>query len=245
MCRHLVWVGNPVTPASLVLDPPHGLHRQAFAPRHQTHGTVNADGFGVGWYAHNRRDPVRYRRAQPIWSDGSFASLAPTVSSHAVLAAVRDATPGFAAADESCTAPFTHGPRLFSHSGALADWPRARKALLDRTLEVPEAAAPVDSALLFGVAVSAWTAGASLAAGLAETVRAGLAAGGGRMSFVATDGESAAATSYGDPLFCLESNAGVAFASEPYDDDPAWRRLPEHCVAAVDGGVVTVNPLDD
>ena len=245
MCRHLVWLGEPVTPASLVLDPPHGLLRQAYAPRHQTHGAVNADGFGAGWYADVRPEPVRYRRAQPVWSDASFASLAPTVASHSVLAAVRDATPGFAASDESCTAPFQQGRWLFSHGGALADWTRARKGLLHRTLETPEASAPVDSALLFGVAVAAWSAGASLGDGLAATVQAGNEVGGGRMSFVATDGETIAATAYGDPLFCLERADGVLLASEPYDDDRAWRRLPERCLATADRSGVTVLPLDD
>lgn len=243
MCRHLVHVGDPVSPASLVLDPPYALQVQAYAPRHQTHGTVNADGFGAGWYVDSRPEPVRYRRAQPIWSDATFVSLAPTVLSRAVLAAVRDATPGFAAADESCTAPFTHGRWLFSHGGALADWQRARKGLVDRTLDVPEAAAPVDSALLFGLAVAAWTAGAGLAEGLAETVRLAETCGGGRANLLATDGVAAAATSWGDPLFCLETPAGVTLASEPFDDDERWRRLPDGCLVSTDGSTVQVTDL--
>lgn len=143
MCRHLAWLGEPVTISSLVLERPHSLQHQSYAPQHQQHGVVNADGFGAGWYVDARPEPVRYRRAQPIWGDPSFASLAPTISSGCLVAAVRDATPGFAASDESSTAPFLHGRWLFSHTGALADWPRARKALLDRTLDVPEAAAPL------------------------------------------------------------------------------------------------------
>ncbi len=226
MCRHLAWVGEPVTLASLILEPPHSLLHQSFAPRHQTHGVVNADGFGVGWYVPSRDEPVRYRRAQPIWGDSSFASLAPTISSRCLLGAVRDATPGFAASDESSNAPFTHGSWLFSHVGALADWPRARRQLLERGLATPEAAAPVDSALLFGVAVAAWTAGASLGEGLAETVAAAQAVGGGRLSYLATDGERLAATSFGDPLFCHESPAGALLASEPLDESDGWRRLP-------------------
>lgn len=245
MCRHLAWLGEPVALASPVLDRPHSLRHQSYAPRHQQHGVVNADGFGVGWYVDSRPEPVRYRRAQPIWGDPSFASLAPTITSGCLVAAVRDATPGFAASDESSTAPFLHGRWLFSHTGALADWPRARKTLLDRTLDVPEAAAPVDSALLFGLAVASWTAGASLAEGLAEAVVAGRSVGGGRLSFLAADGERLAATSYGDPLFCHESDRGVVLASEPLDEDPGWRRLPEAClVEAGRDGVLTL-PLAD
>ncbi len=86
MCRFLGYLGPPVTLASIVLDPPHSLLRQAWAPRHQRPGAVNADGFGVGWYDLARRpEPARYRSARPIWGDRSFASLAGLVASGAVL----------------------------------------------------------------------------------------------------------------------------------------------------------------
>ena len=76
MCRHLAYLGAPATLRSVIIEPPHGLYRQAWAPRGQQHGTVNADGFGVGWYAPGDPVPARYRRAGPIWADPSFADLA-------------------------------------------------------------------------------------------------------------------------------------------------------------------------
>jgi predicted glutamine amidotransferase len=48
MCRHLAYLGPAATLRSVIIDPPHGLSRQAWAPRFQRHGTVNADGFGAG-----------------------------------------------------------------------------------------------------------------------------------------------------------------------------------------------------
>ncbi len=57
MCRHLAYLGPRASLRSVLTDPPHGLLRQSWAPRQQKHGTVNADGFGVGWYADG--DPVR------------------------------------------------------------------------------------------------------------------------------------------------------------------------------------------
>ena len=36
--------------SSLVLDPPHGLRVQSYAPRRQKHGLMNADGWGVGFF---------------------------------------------------------------------------------------------------------------------------------------------------------------------------------------------------
>ena len=51
MCRHLAYLGPPATLAALLLDPPHGLLHQSYAPADMRGGgTVNADGFGVGWY---------------------------------------------------------------------------------------------------------------------------------------------------------------------------------------------------
>ena len=94
MCRHLAYLGPPASLRSVLIDPPHGLYRQAWAPRRQRHGTVNADGFGVGWYAPGDPDPARYRRAVPIWGDESFADVARVTSAGALLAAVRCATAG-------------------------------------------------------------------------------------------------------------------------------------------------------
>ena len=52
MCRHLAYLGPPTTLSALVLEPTHGLLRQSYAPLDMRGGgTVNADGFGVGWYA--------------------------------------------------------------------------------------------------------------------------------------------------------------------------------------------------
>ena len=136
MCRHLAYLGTPITLHDLIAAPPHSLFRQSWAPRRQRHGVVNADGFGAGWYVPDRVDPVRYRRAQPIWTDASFASLAPTIASPCILAAVRSATLGHGQ-DEACVAPFLHQRWLFSHNGRIADWQWSRKVLTRRRSTFP------------------------------------------------------------------------------------------------------------
>src|SRR5262249_12469426 len=82
---------------------------------------VNADGFGVGWYADGDPVPARYRRAVPIWGDQSLPDLARVTRSAAMLAAVRSATPG-TELGESAVAPFASGSWLFSHNGVLNGW---------------------------------------------------------------------------------------------------------------------------
>lgn len=244
MCRHIAYLGPPITLRALLLDPPHSLCVQSYAPRRQRHGTVNADGFGAGWYVDGRAEPVRYRRAQSIWSDQSFASLAPTVASSCVLGAVRSATPGFPS-DESCAAPFTEGPWLFSHNGATAEPALVRKALRDAVDWVPDALAPVDSAFLFGLAVARWRAGASLGVGLAGVVRDVATAGDGRLTLLAADGERVAGVTWGEPMYVRRHGGAVVVASEPYDDEPGWEEVPDRHLVQADISAVTATPIEE
>ena len=241
--RHLAYVGEPRTLQSLLLDPSHSLAAQSATPHLQLHGVVNADGFGAGWYAFGRQEPVRYRRAQPIWTDASFASLAPTIASGCILGAVRSDTTSFAH-DESVVAPFAQGRWLFSHNGGVADWHSARRTLYGRTLDIPEAAAPVDSALMFGLAASRWTAGTPLGAALVEVIREVVTVGGGRLNMLAVDGRSIAGTTYGERLWVLEKDTGISVASEPYDDDPDWFEVPEGVLVEGNEHGLTLTPLE-
>ena len=251
MCRHLAWMATdgagPASLHDLVLAAPHSLQVQAWAPRHQRFGTVNVDGYGVGWYVPDRDEPVRFRRAQPIWTDASFASLAPAVTTTAALAAVRSATQGFAASDETCCAPFTHGRWLFSHNGRVDGLVSHRDLLDDAVWEVPDVRAPVDSAVVFGVALRAWLDGAGLGEGLAHavsTVRSRVGpAGVARLSLLATDGTALAGTTCGEALVVRRDGRGTVLASEPTDDEPGWQELPPGCLVVADPGGVRVTPL--
>jgi glutamine amidotransferase len=155
VCRHLAYVGPPATLAALLLDPPHGLQHQSYAPADMRGAVaVNADGFGAGWYP-----PAAVRRlagpgaadaapgAAPHGDPGARPDAAPvqparyrsdrpiwTDTGFAALAAVTTGT-GVLAAVRSATsgmpvttaaaAPFAEGPWLFSHNGAVRGWPDA------------------------------------------------------------------------------------------------------------------------
>ncbi len=245
MCRHLAYLGEAVTLRSVLLDPPHSLQAQAWAPRRQRHGTVNADGFGVGWYADGDPVPARYRRARPIWSDPSFADLARVTRSRAVLAAVRDATSG-TETGEAAAAPFAAGRWLFSHNGALSRWPEAG-AVLAADLpasDVLALEARCDSAVIWAVVLRKLRAGSGLAGALDETIRELTARQlGGRFYFLLTDGETIAATAAGDTLSYRSGPAGVVVASEPVDDEPGWIDVPDQSLVEASAGSVTVRPI--
>jgi glutamine amidotransferase len=248
MCRHIAFLGPELPLGQLLVEPAHGLFRQSWAPRHQRYGTVNADGFGVGWYADGDPVPARYRRPGPIWADLSFADLARVVRSGAVLAAVRDAT--VAGADgEAAAAPYTAGPWLFSHNGAVRGWP-GTLAPLARSLPAAELLsleARCDSALLWALVLHRLRDGDELGQALADTVReAAEAAPGSRLNLLLTDGETIAATAWGDTLWYLaEPGRRTVVASEPYDDDPHWREVPDHTLLAATRTDVLLTPLKE
>ncbi len=227
MCRHVAWLGAPRTLASLVLEPEFGLLRQSYAPRRQQHGLMNADGWGVGWWTPEVADPARWRAARPLWGDASFASVAPHVSSGAILAAVRSATVGMPM-DETAAAPFARGGWLLSHNGRL-----------DRSL-LPDAAWTAAESVCDSAVFASWLLEAPEEIG-ARVALAGRRDPTARLNVLAGDGSSIVATTWGDTLSVLVGEDGVVVASEPFDDDPAWRAIPDHSLitATSDGVAVT------
>lgn len=230
MCRHQAWLGSPRSLASLVLEPEHGLLRQSYRPRRQTHGLMNVDGWGVGFFVPGRPEPVRWRSARPLWSAASFASVAPVLESGAVLAAVRSATPGMPT-DESAAAPFTDGRWLVSHNG-----------VVDRTV-LParrDAESVCDSALL---AAHVLAEGPSH---LARTVCAvALADPTARLGLLLTDGRQVLGVTWGDPLSYLVEPDGIVVASEPWGDDERWVDVPDHHLLHARPDGVAVEPLEE
>ncbi|MFF3935484.1 ergothioneine biosynthesis protein EgtC [Streptomyces phaeofaciens] len=248
MCRHLAYLGPDTALGSVLVEPGHSLYRQSWAPRRQRYGTVNADGFGVGWYAEGDPVPARYRRAGPVWADLSFADLARVVRSGALLAAVRDAT--LAGADaEAAAAPFAAGTWLFSHNGAVTGWPTSLAALA-RTLpaaDVLSMEARNDSAFVWALVLARLRAGDPEGQALTDTVlEVAAAAPGSRLNLLLTNGDTITATAWGDTLWYLtEPGVRTVVASEPYDDDPRWQEVPDRTLLAASRTDVLLTPLKD
>jgi glutamine amidotransferase len=227
MCRHLGWLGRDVELSALVLDPPHGLLVQSYAPRRQKHGLLNADGWGVGFF--DGALPRRWRSAAPLWGDASLASVAPALRSHCVVAAVRSATVGMPI-EPSATAPFTDGAWLLSHNGTID-----RRVLPSD----PTAESVCDSALLAALIFNR-----GLDALGHVIVEMAAADPNARLNILAGNGTRLLATTWGDTLSVLRRDDGVVLASEPYDDDPGWNDLPDRHLVQVDSDGLTLIPLN-
>lgn len=242
MCRHLVYLGPPAPLSALLFDPPNSLARQSWSPQDMRGGgTVNADGFGIGWYG-DGAEPLRYRRDRPIWTDSTLPELAARTRSGAALAAVRSATIGMPVT-ESATAPFAEGPWLFSHNGVVRGWPDSVASLAAAlpTRDLLTLDAPTDSALLWALVRHRLRAGAPLSDAVAGTVGDVLAlAPDSRLNLMLTDGRVAVATAVGHSLSLLAGGGAVVLSSEPLDDDPGWQAIPDGHLAIAGAGEIEV-----
>jgi glutamine amidotransferase len=248
VCRHLAYLGPPAPLSRLLYDAPHALVRQSWAPRDMRgSGTVNADGFGVGWYPRPGEPPVRYRRDRPMWSDADLPTLAARTAAAGVLAAVRAATPGMPTGAAAC-APFTDGAMLFSHNGRITGWPDSVAGLASRLpvtwLLTMEAA--TDSVLLWALVrrrlADGEPAPSAVAATVAEVERA---APGSRLNLLLTDSRTIVATTAGHSLSVRHDRDRVVVSSEPLDDDPAWRPVPDRHLVVADPTGVEITPLPE
>jgi gamma-glutamyl hercynylcysteine S-oxide hydrolase len=252
VCRHLAYLGPPRTLADVVLAPPHSLLHQSYAPADMRGGgTVNADGFGVGWYPQHGDRPARYRRECPMWADGSLPDLARNTRSGALVAAVRSATVGMPVV-ETAAAPFRSGRWLFSHNGVLPGWPESTEPLASAlpVRDLMTLDAPTDSALLWALVRVRLEAGEdpvkAVTGVVHDVVREVPRA---RLNLLLLDGEQIVATAWYHALSVIAGDDFVAVCSEPWDDDPRWRPVPDRhlvaCRIGERGPVVELCPLDD
>jgi glutamine amidotransferase len=247
VCRHIAYLGSPRPLADLLTNRPHSLLRQSWAPRDMRGGgTINADGFGVGWYPAAGAEPVRYRRDVPLWTDANVDGIARSVVAGGVLAAVRSATVGMPVVETAC-APFTWDRWLFSHNGVVTGWPHSVAGLaagLSAT-ELMTLDAPTDTALLSALVRQRIRAGVppvDAVAGVVTDVAA--VAPGSRLNLLLTDGTTIIGTAWYHSLSVLATPGEVVVASEPWDDDNAWQPVPDHHLVVADRCGVSTRRLE-
>lgn len=228
MCRHLAYLGPRKSLQELLIDPSHSLFRQSWEPARQTHGVVNADGFGVGWFAEGDPVPARYRQAGPIWADPSFPDLARVTRSGAVLAAVRDATTGSATGAEAA-APYRGEGWLFSHNGSIGGYP-ASMAKLAETLPAVDLLgleSRTDSAFVWALIRARVREGAAMSEAVASVVADVAAVAEARLNLLVMNDTTIVASVFGDSLSARTGDGFTVVASEPYDDSPGWADVVE------------------
>jgi glutamine amidotransferase len=244
VCRHLMWLGRERSLASVILEPEWSLRRQAYEPRRQSHGLMNADGFGIAWYQKRlRAEPAQYRRAVPIWTDSSLPTLAPIVRSNAIVGSLRSTTIG-QPIQETDTAPFVQGRWAFSFNGVVS-----LDALASLVEWHPAFVNPCDATILASIVFHRVVRGEAAEAVLADVVtRCASKDPDARLNLLLTDGTSVCATTYGASLSYLHdkglAEGGVLVASEPLDEDPRWVDIPDGSLVVASPGSVARQALE-
>ncbi|MDH3272213.1 MAG: class II glutamine amidotransferase, partial [Gemmatimonadota bacterium] len=246
MCRLLAYIGAPRSPADLVFGGAHSLYEQSWRPKELLSGSVNADGYGVVWYANGR--PARIAEPRPIWYDPDLRGTLSAIESGCVFAALRNGTPDIPV-DRSGLLPLVHDRWSFALNGFVPDFRAAhmralRAGLPDEIYAQLEGAS--DSETLFYLAVAALTSGAGLVEALTATVaavseRVGRAEA--QLNMVLSDGQSIAAVRTGtalvtNSLYVAEhppfAPEGVVLASEAPEKGAVWAPVDGHSWIEID-----------
>ncbi|NEB73959.1 class II glutamine amidotransferase, partial [Streptomyces sp. SID14478] len=149
----------------------------------------------------------------------------------------------------AAAAPYACGPWLFSHNGAVPGWPRSLTSLAATLppVDLLSLEARCDAAFLWALVLHRLHTGDDEAQALADTVvEVAEAAPGARLNLLLTNGETIAATAWGDTLwYRTEPGRRTVVASEPYDDDPHWVEVPDRTLLAASRTDVLLTPLKE
>ncbi len=265
MCRFVAYRGKRVPLAHVISEPEHSLVEQSYQPKEMTAGTVNVDGFGVGWYNRALESaPCVYTNIIPIWSDRNLPGLSRHIASDCILANVRGATPGFGLDQSNCQ-PFAYERLLFMHNGFIENFRgnlgrKIRDSLGDEYYRLIQGT--TDSEHIFALVLNflhgrEYTQ-QTLVAALQGTVAQLLEWTYGRqmhmaLNIVLSDGECVVALRFANSspapsLYYLPNSPafpdGVVIASEKLSAHPEWRAVPEgHLVTCSNAFDVHVTSL--
>ena len=272
MCRYVAYLGPPIALSEVLFKPLNSLVHQAMHAM-ESPTRINADGFGVGWYAPGDPQPALFRSVQPAWADPNLEELARHIRSAVFVAHVR-ATTGTPVQQTNCH-PFRHDGWLWAHNGAVRDFPTVKRDLvlaIDPAL-YPHVVGSTDSEVLFHLALTLGlreqpvTAVEQMIRLVEEVGRAHEVAHPLQMTVATTDGarvwafrysserssrslfysaEVAALRRLHPELTVLQqvSDESRVIVSEPLTDLPgAWVEVPESHYCLVEEGADTVAPL--
>lgn len=252
MCRWIAYCGEPIFIEELVTLPEQSLIVQSRSSR-EAKSVVNADGFGLGWYA-ERPEPGVFRDLRPAWSDENLLSIARQIRSRLFFAHVRAST-GTAIMRANCH-PFSVGPWMFMHNGGIGGWEDVRRPV---EAGIPDElfrhrGGTTDSEALFllllanGLATDplgafrrslAFIEGVMASAGVDKPLR---------VTAAATDGTTIYALRYStliapETLYVrrLKRADGHLMASEPLDSGRLdWEAVPPQSFAKLDHGCIAI-----
>jgi glutamine amidotransferase len=260
MCRYAAYLGPELLLSELVYKPTNSLVHQATEAM-QSLTRINADGFGVGWYAPEiSPEPAIFKDTSPVWNNRNLGSIADKIESPCIFGHIRKASSFDPVTRENCH-PFDRGRLLWMHNGDIP----GRARLSRRAVEVADDVllakirGNTDSEMAFTVFLThlddplgPLQSPREMASAMEETL--GLLTSWHQESgtedpletnFCVTNGTSIVATRYAvsekakPSLFWYEGDDSngrrrVLIASEPLSEANGWHEVPEASLVVVD-----------
>ncbi|MGI9229159.1 MAG: class II glutamine amidotransferase [Gammaproteobacteria bacterium] len=151
MCRLAAYRGPALQLERLIHTGEHSLVTQSWACKELQGTSLNADGFGFGWYPDAA--PECYTSTLPIWSDTNLDGLGKSLQAQHWAAYIRSATPGQPLSLDN-TQPFKWRHYLFLHNGRIENFNDGPRQALQNFLHAEVAAeiqGNTDSEYLFAL----------------------------------------------------------------------------------------------
>ena len=255
MCRWMAYQGDPVYLESLLFKQEHSLIHQSLSAR-KSEVTVNADGFGLGWYD-EREEPGLYHEVLPAWSDSNLKSLARHIKSGLFFAHVRSST-GTETNRSNCH-PFSYKNWLFMHNGQIGGYESLRWQL-DRL--IPEHLyshrhGATDSEVIFllmianGLETNPEYAIEITLSQILDMMKQKNIKDPLRFTAVFSDGEEITAIRFSSDelapsLYCKQFAKHIVIGSEPLDHSgDSWTQVPAGHIAKIKDQNYQIQPLSE
>ena len=249
MCRIAAYLGETISLEKFLLEPPHSLRVQGWAPRELRYARLNADGYGFSWYADDGQ-PAVYVNPAPIWTDPNLPHLARNLASDLWLASVRSATEGNPV-NHANTQPFVDDEFLFDHNGLIDDFHRIVRQNLVADLNpdyLPPICGNTESEYLFAALRQLLNQNPDLPVEsalieLMQQVENWVDGRRALLTMVVSDGERLYAVRHacGDDCptlyYTTDDDAfpnAQLIASEPLTESGVWQSVPEHQILILD-----------
>ena len=252
MCRLAAYRGPTLRLEQLIHTGEHSLMTQSWACRELQGTTLNADGFGFGWYQDDT--PEIYTSTLPIWSDSNLPGLGKSLQARHWGAYIRSATPGQPLSRDN-TQPFRWRDYLFLHNGRIENFNNGPRQTLHGFLP-PEIAAQIqgntDSEYLFALLrhflsqdLPPPEAVTRAAARLGELLQQTPAL----LTLILLDGSQIISCRHAingahcPTLYYTRDHPafpdGLLLASEPFSEPEHWEAVPEHTCLRFDADNTT------
>lgn len=273
MCRWLIYLGNEIPLNNILFNGENSIIKQSYKktftpfleePNERDH-EINADGFGIGWYSEDIKEPCIYISTNTPWSDINIKRLSNHISSKFIFAHIRAIKPlSQSIIHEYNCHPFSYKNFMFMHNGDLKNFNNFKKKIInylsDNVFNLIKGS--TDSEYVFAIFLNflskkIFKNGGELEVNYFKTIvlktikkiesyQSKIPMS---MNFAFTDGKTIICTRYinndEEPpsLYFRVLDSSVIISSEPVDYDDNWKYITKNNLVIYNKNTISIEPI--